>query len=187
LSARLLPETKPEEEGFVDRSKLLDIKGRSRKPQMLLAKQFGITFYPNPGGGCKLTDPAFGKRVKDLLEHHKNADKRDFVLLNVGRHFRLNNHVKVIVGRDENDNGKLLSLSETKDILLTIEDIPGPTVLIPNGADIDEINFAASICVRYSDARTSKPVRVSVFQDNKGVETVEAVSFSKEGLKELMI
>ncbi len=57
LSAKLLPETIPEQEGKVIREKLLDIRGRSRKRQIELAEYYGITEYPQPAGGCLLTEP----------------------------------------------------------------------------------------------------------------------------------
>ncbi|MGB6371043.1 MAG: tRNA 4-thiouridine(8) synthase ThiI, partial [Atribacterota bacterium] len=67
LSALLLMETIPEKGGLVDRNKLLDISGRSRKRQMKLADEMGIKDYPSPAGGCKLTEPAFSKRLRDLF------------------------------------------------------------------------------------------------------------------------
>ena len=88
LSAKLLDPTIPEETGVVDREKLLDIRGRSRKPQMELAAKFGITEYPSPAGGCQLTDPGFAARLDDLLKDNPNFDCNDFNLLKVGRHFR---------------------------------------------------------------------------------------------------
>ncbi|MFA5085916.1 MAG: 7-cyano-7-deazaguanine synthase, partial [Candidatus Omnitrophota bacterium] len=88
LTAKNMEPTKPELEGVVDREKLLDIRGRSRKPQMALAKEFGITDYPNPAGGCLLTDPEFAKRVKDAIKHDE-FNTGNLALLSVGRHFRL--------------------------------------------------------------------------------------------------
>ena len=101
LSARLLPVTKPEKEGVVDREKLLDIQGRSRKRQIELIKQFGIAYYPEPAGGCKLTDLAFSNRLKDLLKNNEKMLKRDLELLSVGRHLRINSNVKIIVGKNK--------------------------------------------------------------------------------------
>ncbi|GAJ20070.1 unnamed protein product, partial [marine sediment metagenome] len=67
LSALLLAETIPEKEGLVNRNKLLNISGRSRKRQMELAAKMGIRDYPSPAGGCKLTEPAFSKKLRDLF------------------------------------------------------------------------------------------------------------------------
>ncbi|MES0350119.1 MAG: tRNA 4-thiouridine(8) synthase ThiI [Desulfobacteria bacterium] len=163
LSAKLLSPTIPEERGLVDRERLLDISGRSRKRQIELAETFGISDYPSPGGGCLLTDPAFSRRVKDLLEHQEECRERDFELLKYGRHFRLHDNYKVIVGRTEEENSKILKLSyPDKDILLHMTDIPGPATLVPCGAPKEIVHEAASIGAAYSRAQDDQPVRVSV-------------------------
>ena len=163
LSAKLLPPTVPEERGLLDRERLLDISGRSRKRQMKLAEAFGITDYPTPAGGCLLTDPGFSKRVKDLLEHHAECQERDFELLKCGRHFRLHNTYKVVVGRTTEDNRRISKLIDPdKDIKLSMMDIPGPTVLIPFGAPEEIVHEAATLCAVYSKAQAGQSVRVSV-------------------------
>jgi len=163
LSAKLLPPTIPEERGLVDRERLLDISGRSRKRQIELAEAFGISDYPSPGGGCLLTDPAFSRRVKDLLEHQEECQERDFELLKYGRHFRLPANHKVIVGRTKEENRQILGLTyPDKDILLHMMDIPGPTTLIPFGAPEEIVYEAASLCAAYSKSQDDQPARVSV-------------------------
>ena len=97
LSAKLLPATVPEKEGWVSREKLLDIQGRSRKPQMRLADHFGIQDYPCPAGGCLLTDPGFSMRLRDLALHEPDFSLNDVHLLKTGRHFRLSPKGKLIV------------------------------------------------------------------------------------------
>lgn len=106
LSALLLPETIPEKEGLVERNKLLDISGRSRKRQIELAANMGIENYPSPAGGCKLTEPAFSKRLKDLFTQEKYS-LEEIELLKLGRHFRLGRDVKLVVGRNKNENEKI--------------------------------------------------------------------------------
>jgi tRNA U34 2-thiouridine synthase MnmA/TrmU len=163
LSAKLLPATIPEERGLVDRERLLDISGRSRNRQIKLAEAFGISDYPSPGGGCLLTDPGFSRRVKDLLENQKELQARDFELLKYGRHFRLPQNHKVIVGRTKEENEQILRLTyPDKDILFHLTDIPGPTVLIPFGAPTEVVHEAASLCAAYSRAQDGQPARVSV-------------------------
>jgi tRNA U34 2-thiouridine synthase MnmA/TrmU len=95
LSAKFLPASIPEKEGWVDRERLLNIQGRSRKPQIKLADHFGIQDYPCPAGGCLLTDPGFSKRMRDLILHHPDFSLNDVHLLKVGRHFRLSPKVKL--------------------------------------------------------------------------------------------
>ncbi len=150
LSARLLPETTPERDGLIDRSRLLDIQGRGRKRQMELAESFGITEYSNPAGGCLLTDPMFSKRLKDLFKFKPDYRVKDIELLKAGRHFRLNERTKVIVGKNEKDNTTLQGLISTDDIVLHAKDRPGPIVVMPAGSDPADLRTAAAICARYT-------------------------------------
>lgn len=162
LSAKLLEETFPEKSGFVDRNRLLDIQGRSRRRQMKLIDEFGITRYPKPAGGCLLTEPNFSKRLRDLLEHMPDPGPRDLELLKTGRHFRWNEYFKVIVGRREEENKRLEELCGQDDLRLWVKGIPGPVVLIPCSAlpPQDVLTFAARLAVRYSDAHSGQRMEV---------------------------
>jgi tRNA-specific 2-thiouridylase len=160
LSAKLLPASIPEREGWVDREKLLRIQGRSRKPQIELAEHFGIYDYPCPAGGCLLTDPGFSRRMKDLILHDPDFSLNDVHLLKMGRHFRLSSKIKLVVGRNKEENQKIQTFAREEDILLKLSDFPGPLSLLrgePNGWEIEK---AASITVRYSKAKDSERVEV---------------------------
>jgi tRNA U34 2-thiouridine synthase MnmA/TrmU len=187
LSARLLPPTEPEKLGLVDTSKLPEIKGRSRKPQIALAKKLGITDYPEPAGGCKLTDSAFSKRLKHLLEHKMDIERKDLELLSIGRHLFTKNQVKIIVGRDEKDNNRIEELCNEDDILLTIDDTPGPTVIVPKEIDKNTLEFAATICVAYSNTKPEEKGSVSVLNDNKIIKKIVTCGIAKEKVKELIL
>jgi tRNA U34 2-thiouridine synthase MnmA/TrmU len=129
LSAKLLKETILEKKGLIDREKLLDIQGRSRRRQIELAKKFKIKFYPTPSGGCLLTDPEFGKRLKELLKNYPKFDGNDVELLKLGRHF-WERKAKIVVGRNHQENLKIKKLAQKKDILIEMKNYPGPTTLI---------------------------------------------------------
>src|SRR6266498_5555079 len=103
LSAKLMDVTIPEKEGLVDREKLYAFNGRSRKPQIALAEEFGLTDYPAPAGGCLLTEPNYSHRLRELLRHNPDPSLSELHLLRVGRHFRLSPACKAIVGRDEKE------------------------------------------------------------------------------------
>jgi len=155
LSQKLLQDTKPIREGWVDKELLLELQGRSRTPQIELAEKFGITEYPTPAGGCLLTDPGYSKRLKDLKQHDMFA-KRFVTFLNVGRHFRLDDSTKLIIGRNQNDNEYMTVLLENNEsqgnIVLKAKVIPGPTGIVQSRDEIvsDEIlKLAAEIIVRY--------------------------------------
>lgn len=109
LCAKLLKPTIAEENGLVDRAQLYAMNGRTRKPQMALAEELGLTDYPAPAGGCLLTDPIYSHRLKELLKHDPDASIRDISLLQIGRHFRLTPTCKAVVGRNEAENEKLNS------------------------------------------------------------------------------
>lgn len=163
LSAKLLPPTVPEEEGLVDRERLLGFSGRSRKPQMALAAAFGITDYPAPAGGCLLTDRGFSRRVKDLLKHRAEPQERDFELLKHGRHFRLHDACKAVVGRTQQDNRQISRFLDPKtDVVLRTVDMPGPVVVIPYGAPEEMVREAARLCVAYTKAKVGQSVKVCI-------------------------
>lgn len=185
LSAALLPETEPERSGKVDRSRLCDIQGRSRKRQMEMAVHYGITSYPAPAGGCLLTDPIFARRLRDLFERHPDHRMRDIELLKVGRHFRLSATAKAVVGRNVMDNGTIEKLAEAGDALLKIDRYPGPTVLIPGGGDSDAICLAAGICARYSDAPRDREAAVHCLRD--GITTTLTVTAAAPDVVEQLL
>jgi len=178
LSAGLLEPTKAETEGKVDRTQLLSISGRSRKEQMQMATDFGITDYSPPAGGCLLTDPIFSRRLRDLFSHQQNHDINDLDLLKYGRHFRADDHGKIIVGRNNNDNEKLRGLTTDNDFVLFMADFPGPYVVIPHGIAA-LLPLAASLCVRYSDAPAEFEANV-IYQHKKSSKIIQARAAAKE-------
>jgi len=175
LSARLLEPTEPERTGLVDRERLLDIEGRSRKRQMELAAQYGIKEYPSPAGGCLLTERVFSKRLAEAFDH--GEDSIEIVeLLSLGRHFRLPSGARLVVGRDEAENDELLRRRPSGAFVVDASDLPGPVGLVlPSSClgalvvDSDRI-LAARICARYSDKRKEKFARVVIAGEAADVE-----------------
>lgn len=165
LSAKLLDATAPEREGKVDRGRLLAIQGRGRKEQMALAEHYGIASYPAPAGGCLLTDVMFVRRLRDLFDHHPDHGRRDLELLKVGRHFRLDETTKAVVGRNAMDNRTIERLAVPADALLRAADVPGPTVILPGGGSAATQRLAAALCGRYSDAPAELPLLVHCLQE----------------------
>ena len=151
LSARLLPPSIPEKEGWVNRERLLAISGRSRKPQMTLAKDYSIGDYLCPAGGCLLTDSGFAHRMKDSMTHSE-ITLREINLLKIGRHFRLSPQAKLIVGRNKEENERLLKLAEHDDICFKLVEIKGPIGIGQGSFGETTIILASRTLVRYSDA-----------------------------------
>jgi tRNA U34 2-thiouridine synthase MnmA/TrmU len=174
LSAKALDPTTPEKEGVVDRRKLLDIKGRSRRPQMALAAKFGITEYPNPAGGCLLTDPGFTRRVKDLIDN-KEFNTDDLTLLTVGRHFRLAPGAKLAIGRDRLENDKLEKQARAGDISFMLTEHQGPLGLLRGKADTELIRLAAELVAYHTKLRNEPSVKVGYWAEDPGSMTTLTV------------
>ncbi|MEM2567786.1 MAG: tRNA 4-thiouridine(8) synthase ThiI [Candidatus Bathyarchaeia archaeon] len=155
LSAKLLPPTIAEKCGLVDRSKLLDIRGRSRKRQLTLAKAYGITEYQSPAGGCLLTYKEFSAKLRDLFQHKKRISMADLELLKVGRHFRIGKN-KIIVGRNKEENEKLLKLKGRNDYFFEAVGCGSPTTLLQGPKTRQAIEKAAQLTAYYSDQKTGK-------------------------------
>lgn len=151
LSGKLMPATIPEEKGWIRREALLSMSGRSRKPQIELAKKIGLNGYPNPAGGCLLTDPEFSKRLKELIRND-DMNLENVQLLKFGRHFRLRHGTKIIVGRDERESNLLISLARPGDYLfMPPEDVAGPTCIGRGLFDEGLLNTALGIASYYCD------------------------------------
>jgi tRNA-specific 2-thiouridylase len=162
LSAKHLPITLPEREGWVDRDQLLDFNGRSRKPQMALARRLNITEYPAPAGGCLLTEKGFSNRLRDLLSSKSDPEIREFELLKIGRHFRVAPQCKLIVGRNKAENDAIGELVGDQDLVLDTVSVPGPTVLVSGSGSEDVLPLAAAVTAAYSDAQGQVEVQLMV-------------------------
>jgi len=166
LSARLLPETVIEKKGLVKRDKLLDIRGRSRKPQIKLAEEFNIADYPCPAGGCLLTYKEFANKLRDLFRHRKRCSMPDVALLKVGRHFRFGEN-KIIVGRSEVENKVLIIKKARNDYYFEVPDVGSPITILQGLKTKKAIEVAAALTAFYSDAKSD---RVTV---NFGRESID--------------
>lgn len=174
LSARALPETDVEKAGLVRRGGLMDFSGRSRKPQIELAKNLGITNYPSPAGGCLLTDTNFSRRLKDLFDHEDRLVTSDIHLLKFGRHIRLSDTVKIVVGRTRGDNQSILALKDDRYLEVDAVGMGSPAVLVPVHAGPEDVRLAASICLGYTKVDRDQESQVRVKSD-RGSEVVRVV------------
>ncbi len=150
LSAQRLPPTQAEQQGWIDRKKMFAISGRSRKEQLRLASQWGIEDFPNPAGGCLLTERHFCARLADLISH-RAATLRNCELLKFGRYFRLSDDFFLIVGRSRSDNDAIRKLVAEEDCLMDPETVPGPTAIGVGDPDDASMHAAMGITARYTD------------------------------------
>jgi tRNA U34 2-thiouridine synthase MnmA/TrmU len=179
LSAALLPETDPEKDGLIKRENLGMIRGRTRRGQLDMAKKYGIENPPNAGGGCLLTEPHFGIKAKDLFSHTKNPTINDIDLLKIGRHFRLDEETKFIVGRNKDENEMIKAIALPGDILLEAKDFVGPVSILRGSNTKQHLKFASSITLRYSDAPNNEQAIVSI-RDNDLVEEIASKSAEED-------
>lgn len=186
LSAKLLKPTKPEIEGKVDRERLLALSGRGRKPQMELAKDFGIHTYATPAGGCLLTDSFFCKKLADLFENSPEFSITDVELLPHGRHFRISKQTKIIVGRNQRENEKLEEIASADYIRMRAQLYPSPLVVIPAKCSPSDLSIAASICLFYSDAPADTENNVVCWQADK-MELLHIASANRETVLALLL
>ena len=179
LSAALLPETDPEKDGLIKRENLGMIRGRTRRNQLDMAKKYGIENPPNAGGGCLLTEPHFGIKAKDLFSHTKNPTINDIDLLKIGRHFRLDEETKFVVGRNKDENEMIKAIALPGDILLEAKDFVGPVSILRGSNAKEHLKFASSVTLRYSDAPNDEQAIVTI-KDNDLVEEIGSQSAEEE-------
>ncbi|MBP6909711.1 MAG: tRNA 4-thiouridine(8) synthase ThiI [Candidatus Saccharicenans sp.] len=188
LSALLLPPTKAEELGLVNRERLLDLAGRSRQRQIELARSYGLTDYPTPSGGCLLTDPVFSQKLRQLRDWRGCWLPEDIEIIKHGRVF-LETDGLIVVGRQQEENEKIEKKVLASDLLLALPDFKGPltvvrfkdrnhpatgqllaspagqTALTEDQLDIFEhplVKKAALLTIRYSQSRTAAEATISL-------------------------
>jgi tRNA U34 2-thiouridine synthase MnmA/TrmU len=163
LSAKLLAPTVPEIEGWVDREKLFAISGRGRSEQLAYARRHGLV-HGTPGGGCLLTEKEVAQRYRDLESHEADFDIHDFKLLAYGRHFRIGDRTRLIVGRNHGENLILGALALSDDISVRMHEIEGPFGLVRGKAHDGALRQAAAIIARYSKQRDNDTAAVRIMR-----------------------
>ncbi len=187
LCGRLLPPTEPERSGLLQRDQLLALSGRSRKPQMALAAEYGMDRYESPAGGCLLTDPGFAVRLRDALRFG-DPDVREVQLLKVGRHFRLSERSKAILGRNKDDCEQLRSLLGPDEVAIEPRDMPGPLATIRGEATPEAVRATAALVLRYTraDPHTEHAVAVARADGTGGEEITVRPAEEEEARRQLV-
>jgi len=187
LSARLLTETEAERQGWVDRERLLDFSGRGRSRQIALARQFGITDFPAPAGGCILADPILSKRIARVYDGGfvvtpDSMSVTDIRLMLVGRQFLLPGGGWLVLGRDEKESLRIVELREAGDVLLLVEERPGPAALLRRAGEsvaagavqAADLSLAADLVARYAKKIDGRPAAARVIVET-GAERRELI------------
>ncbi|WP_138205951.1 DUF814 domain-containing protein [Haloimpatiens lingqiaonensis] len=188
LSAKILPPTQMELDGLVDRERLLGISGRGRKDQMELAEKWGIKDYPSPAGGCKLTEPNYSIRLKELLERKEEPENRELELLKIGRHFRITPNAKIISTRTAEEGEMLKKLLTEQDTIFLAKDYKGSMVVLVGEAGEEDINLAAKVTARYSKGKDEEKlvIRYGKYKHPSN-NFIEVSSATEEELEKYMI
>lgn len=184
LSAKLLQKTEAEKSGLVNREELLDIRGRSRKRQISLAKEFKITDYPCPAGGCLLTYREFAVKLRDLFEHKKRVTLKDVRLLKMGRHYRYGKN-KIIVGRNEGENKTLLQMKTKDAYYFEAQGCGSPITLLQGSRTKEAIRKAACLTAYHSDQKIGE-ILVKFGKDSLDRSLIVSVP-SKEEIEQLRV
>lgn len=186
LCAKLLEPSLPEREGWIDREKLLDINGRNRQRQLDMAKEIGLEDFESPGGGCLLTEVQFSNRLRDFVDND-TLEVEDINTLKAGRHLRLPDGAKLIIGRHQEDNEKLKNTRSKKYYTARIVDATGPFSLLDKKATQADKELAASFIVSYGKTELDKNYKV-LFEDSDENFTLEAKKLSsKEDIAKYLI
>ncbi len=187
LCGKNMPATLPEEKGWIDRDKMYDFNGRSRKPQIALAEKFGFDDYAQPAGGCCfLTDESYSRKLVDLwqVQGHKEYEFDDIMLLKVGRHIRPRPHFKLIVGREQGENNFMDGYRKRFDYFHCVSH-SGPLVLVDGELRPEDIELAARITARFGQGKNADEVTVAYYP-RKGdraeitVQPISAADFPQE-------
>jgi tRNA-specific 2-thiouridylase len=200
LCAQHMKETEAELKGWLDRSKLLGMSGRGRSAQIALAKEYGITDYPSPAGGCILADPILSRRIKQLYSDESILEAAqvsvlDVRVLLVGRQLLLPGGGWLILGRDEPDNERMEKLVQPEDAMLRMEDWPGPTALLKKieqyedeAAKKRDLDIAASLVVRYGKKlpENMKTREVTCYRGT-GTSVIEAAPMEGDAYREWVL
>jgi len=178
MSAKKLAPTIAEENGWVDREKLEGISGRSRARQFELASEIGLEDFESPGGGCLLTDESFGKKMFDFIKYD-TFEVKDIPVMKFGRHFRLENGAKLVIGRDKEENSYLQDIENDKYLHLKTVGIPGPHALLSKNATAEDIALAKQAILTYTKAKEGEEYKVDI----NGEEAVAYPFASREAMK----
>lgn len=187
LCAKNLPPTDMEKDGLVDREKLLDIKGKNRKTQMEMAEKYGIKDYPSPAGGCRLTEPNYSRRLRDLYTKSSDFETGDIEILRFGRHFRLPSGAKVISTRDSREYEAIKTLIKDNDMIFDTVEFSGSIIILRDFHSEEDVSFAAAVAARYSKGAAQDKVLVKYKTGSSGEMFINVKPLKDEDIVQYML
>lgn len=181
MSAKLLPMTIPEQKGWIDRERLLDIHGRGRERQLKMVEEYGIKNYAKPGGGCLLTDTSIANKIKDL-QSHREIVFEDMEMVKYGRYFILPNGGRCVIARNEEENQKL-SFKHPKMSKIELLNCLGPLGLVEKDSSQEDKEMAIALTLTYGKTEMDKSYKVHF----EGREVEMKPFVSKEKAREFLL
>lgn len=161
LSAKLLPPSIPEQNGLIDREKLMAISGRGRTQQLQYARSYSLK-HSSPAGGCVLTNIDPARRFLEMVSFNPDFTLADFKLLAYGRHFRLGPKLKAVIARNDSENRTLEKIFTDDDYVLQLAEVTGPYCVLRGEATLEQLELAGAITARYTKARNDSEVKIKV-------------------------
>lgn len=187
LSAKLLEPTVAEKEGWIDREKLLAIRGRNRSAQLDLARREGVEVLACGGGGCLLTDSNVAARMRDLFTHQRKVGTFDARLATLGRHFRLSPSLKIVMCRNEQECRKLQALAEAAGYgKAELSGPPGPLAVLCGRAGDEQLELVGGILRAYAPKATGD-VRVKFEWPDRQLQIGPVAPLPKEQARRFRI
>lgn len=181
MSAKLLPITIPEQKGWIERERLLDIHGRGRERQLKMVEEYGIKNYAKPGGGCLLTDTSIANKIKDL-QSHREIVFEDMEMVKYGRYFILPNGGRCVIARNEEENQKL-SFKHPKMSKIELLNCLGPLGLVEKDSSQEDKEMAIALTLAYGKTEMDKSYKVHF----EGREVEMKPFVSKEKAREFLL
>ena len=170
LSGKRLDPTIPETEGTLKREFFEDIVGRGRSRQRALAKEFGLKEYPQPAGGCILTDKTYASRLKDAFEFGVSSE-REYIALQCGRLLRFSPTVKAMIGRNQRECELLFTLAEANDLIVMLaDDAPGPLLVLKGAVTAGDIEQAGAIVKHFSKQQPLPQATIEYFYKGENIK-----------------
>jgi len=136
-----------------------------------MAAAWGWEDYESPGGGCLLTEPVYSQKIREFVAHD-TFGVADIDLLKFGRHFRLPEQAKLVVGRHQEDNAALEALKHPDYLAIRLP-VPGPYSLIHKEATPADIALALRIALTYGKSNANASYTVSLADREYSVQPFE--------------
>lgn len=187
LSARLLPQTLPQEEGWVGREGLHALTADQPEGLVGLASKLGVNVEAFPAEHrCRLTQTRFGVRLEDLLQE-ETFSMNSLELLEFTHYYKKSPDVKIVLGCNEEEKRELHNFFLPDDIRLYVPLQNAPMALVRSNWNLKSpqeiaqiVELAGRIAATHSRPRRLRyPVQVHYrFESDPETSRISVSAFS---------